>query len=73
VKKFVVNNAVAIAENSQGILSVREMKRPRAGIVITGNEVFTGKIKDAFEEVITRKIESLGGEIACVYFAVLCS
>ncbi|TNF56711.1 molybdopterin-binding protein [bacterium] len=69
VKKFIVDNAVAIAENSRGILSVHNMKRPRAGIVITGNEVFSGKIEDAFEAVITGKIEDLGGEITGVYFA----
>lgn len=69
VKKFIVDNAVAIAENSRGILSVQHMKRPRAGIVITGNEVFSGKIEDAFEAVITSKIEDLGGEITGVYFA----
>jgi hypothetical protein len=69
VKRSLVDNAVSIARNAGGILSVREMRRPRAGVIITGNEVYTGKIEDAFEKVITKKIEKFGGEIASVCFA----
>ncbi len=69
VKRSVVEQAVAIAEGAGGILRVREVRRPRAGIVITGNEVYHGRIKDAFEPVIRKKIEGAGGEVAGVYFA----
>ncbi|RJQ15332.1 MAG: molybdopterin-binding protein [Nitrospiraceae bacterium] len=69
VKKSDVENAVRIAKGAGGVVSVKEMRKPRAGIVITGNEVFYGKIKDAFEPVITRKIKALGGEIIGVQFA----
>jgi molybdopterin biosynthesis enzyme len=69
VNRSVVDKAVKIAEDAGGILSVRTMKKPKAGIVITGNEVYTGRIKDAFEPVITGKIKSAGGEVAGVYFA----
>jgi len=69
VKKSIVKEAVRIAENAESILSVKTIRKPKAGIVITGNEVYHGKIKDAFEPVITKKIKHFDGEIAGVHFA----
>jgi molybdenum cofactor synthesis domain-containing protein len=45
------------------------MRKPKAGVVITGNEVYHGRIKDSFAPVIAKKIEALGGEIVGTYFA----
>jgi hypothetical protein len=69
VRRSVVREAVAIAKNVNGILSVSDIRKPKAGIVITGNEVYHGKIKDAFEPVIREKIKNMDGEIIAVYFA----
>jgi molybdenum cofactor synthesis domain-containing protein len=73
VKRQVVAEAVAVCEQARrsgaAVIEVRELRRPRAGVVITGNEVYHGRIKDAFAPVITRKIEAFGGEIAGVYYA----
>jgi molybdenum cofactor synthesis domain-containing protein len=72
VKKSIIEEAVRSAEcgvRNGGVISVREMRRPRAGVVITGNEVYHGRIKDAFAPVITRKIEEAGGELVGVYYA----
>jgi hypothetical protein len=69
VKRSVVKTAVEIAEHAHGILKVMKMKKPRTGIVITGNEVYYGKVQDAFEAVITKKIRNLGGEIIGAYYA----
>jgi formylmethanofuran dehydrogenase subunit E len=52
-----------------GVIEVRELRRPRAGVVITGNEVYHGRIKDAFAPIITRKIEAMGGEIVGIAYA----
>jgi hypothetical protein len=52
-----------------GIIQVKEMRKPKAGVVITGNEVYYGRIQDAFAPVIKKKIEKYGGEIGGVYFA----
>ncbi len=38
-------------------------------MVITGNEVYYGRIKDAFAPIITNKIEAVGGEIVGIYYA----
>ena len=69
VKKSIVGEAMRIGASARGIVSVREMRRPRAGVVITGNEVYYGRIKDAFAPVIADKIQSVGGEIVGVYYA----
>jgi hypothetical protein len=84
VKKKIVDEAVQIAAGTQcnasspcnapsivqrGIISVREIRKPRAGVVITGNEVYYGRIQDAFAPVITKKIEAMGGEIVGAYYA----
>ncbi len=63
VKKPAADTAVKIARDAGGIITVSEMRKPRAGIVITGNEVFYGRIKDEFAPIITRKIEETGGDV----------
>jgi molybdenum cofactor synthesis domain-containing protein len=52
-----------------GVVSVKELRKPKAGIVITGNEVYHGRIKDAFAPIIAKKIEEYGGEIVGMYYA----
>ena len=69
VKKDIVQAAVRIGENSRSIIQVREIRKPKAGVVITGNEVYYGKVKDAFAPVITDKIKAVGGEIVGIYYA----
>jgi molybdenum cofactor synthesis domain-containing protein len=68
-KRGVVNAAVGIAEKAGGILKVAQLKQAKAGLVITGNEVFHGRIKDAFEPVLRKKLEKLGSEVIAVRFA----
>jgi hypothetical protein len=69
VKRNIVQAAVSIGEKAGKILHVKEIRKPKAGIVITGNEVYYGRIKDAFAPVISGKIHAVGGEIVGVYFA----
>ncbi len=77
VKRETVKRAVEIAESARnqgpsapsGVIEVKAMRKPKAGIVITGNEVYYGRIKDAFAPIITKKIEDFGGEIVGIYYA----
>jgi len=69
IKRGIVEEAVCIARRVGGIVAVKKMRKPKAGVVITGNEVYYGRIKDAFAPVITRKIEALGGEVKALSFA----
>ena len=63
VKKSVVEAATKIGEQAGKIIQVKEIRRPKVGVVITGNEVYHGKIKDAFARIITEKIMAINGEI----------
>ncbi len=69
VQRAIVQQAVAEAQAaSLGVLRVLEIKRARAGVMITGNEVFYGRIQDKFEPVIRRKVAELGGEVLDLVF-----
>ncbi len=74
VKRTIIEEAVSIANQvraagATGVISVKKMRKPRAGVVITGREVYEGRIKDSFAPVIVKKIEDLGGEITGIYYA----
>jgi len=68
IKKELMDEALSIISGA-GVIEVKKMRRPRAGVVITGNEVYFGRIQDAFAPVIKRKIEEFGGEITGLYYA----
>ena len=51
------------------MIQVKEIRKPRAGVVITGNAVYHGRINDAFAPIIAKKIEEFGGEVVGTYYA----
>jgi hypothetical protein len=63
VKTAVVQQAVDKAAAGGGIFHVKAVRSARAGIVITGSEVFNGLIEDRFEPVLRDKIEALGATL----------
>ncbi|MBF0458327.1 MAG: molybdopterin-binding protein [Nitrospirae bacterium] len=80
VKKELIGRAVsAISDTAlskdtlegqpRAVLSVLGLRRPKAGVVITGNEVFTGKIQDSFLPVVRNKIRQYNGVIVGQHFA----
>jgi hypothetical protein len=69
IKKEIVDSAVEIAAREGGVISVLPMQRPLVGVVITGNEICSGRITDAFAPVIREKIAAFGGEIVGVAYA----
>lgn len=69
VPKAKVDKAVAVACKAvKGVVSVLPMKKAKAGVMITGNEVYYGRIKDKFEPVISQKIMEYNGEVIDVVF-----
>jgi len=52
-----------IGRKRGGLLEVRAPKRFKAGLVVTGSEVFSGRVPDAFGPVIRAKLEALGSEV----------
>jgi hypothetical protein len=71
VKHALVERAGEAAQRGRGsgVIEVLEMRKPRAGVVITGGEVYYGRIKDAFGPIIRKKIEALGGEVVGEHYA----
>jgi hypothetical protein len=55
-----VEAAVGIAEAAGGIFSVKQFSRPDAGLVITGNEVYSGRIDDKFAPILSKKLRFFG-------------
>lgn len=69
VKKDAVDAAVEIGAKAGGIIHVKEIRKPKAGVVITGNEIYYGRVKDAFAPIIKEKIREVAGEILAIYYA----
>ncbi len=55
-----VDQAVKLARDDRPVLQVRPYRPLRTAFLITGNEVFYGRIPDAFEAVLKPKIEAFG-------------
>ncbi len=68
-ERSIIEQAVAIAREANPIVEVKELRHARAGLVITGNEVFSGRIKDKFEKVLREKLAAIGSEVISVTFA----
>jgi len=64
-----VERAAAIARHHGAIVRVRPLRQARAGLIITGNEVFHGLIQDRFTPVLQAKIAALDSHVAAVAFA----
>lgn len=62
IEKKKMDEAVKLAEN-KALIEIMPFKKKKAGIVTTGNEVFYGRIKDAFGPVIREKLEEYDVEI----------
>ncbi len=61
-----VEKAVEILKREGPIVKVRVLPALNAGMVITGNEVFYGRIEDRFEAVLREKLTALGSQLAIV-------
>jgi molybdenum cofactor synthesis domain-containing protein len=70
VSRATVAAAVSAAKTSAAaVVRVVPISRPRCGVVVTGSEVYHGRIQDAFAPVIKKKIEEYGGEILALHYA----
>ncbi|WP_378954945.1 molybdopterin-binding protein [Pelosinus sp. sgz500959] len=53
---------------AEKIIKIRPLPEKKAGLVVTGNEVFYGRIKDKFEEVIKKKLSAFGSHLTKTIF-----
>jgi molybdenum cofactor synthesis domain-containing protein len=68
VKEELIRRAEALC-NEKPIVSLLPMPPKRVHLVVTGSEVFTGRIKDGFEPVVSRKVEAMGSKVESVKIA----
>lgn len=68
IERLTVEKAVRIAGRRPGVLRVVPLKRADVGVLITGNEVYHGRIEDRFEKIIRSKVEALKGTVLDVVF-----
>jgi len=67
IRSEIVDRAVGLSA-PEGILKVKPLRNARAGIVITGSEVYSGLVKDQFEPILRRKMTQVGSEVMGVVF-----
>lgn len=60
IDKEYIEKIEAICKDNGAILEVKELKNFKAGVVVTGTEVYEGRIKDKFGIVLENKIKSFG-------------
>lgn len=65
-KRSNVEKAVAAAKENYPVFSVLPFKKLKTSIIITGSEVYTGRIRDRFEPVLREKLSSYEAEILSV-------
>ena len=69
VEMSTVNRAVNEARIKGGLFQIKILRRVLAGLLITGNEVFSRLIEDRFEPILRKKIEETGSSVTIVDFA----
>lgn len=52
-----LKKAESIGKQTEGIFSVKRLSQPDTGLIITGNEVYSGRTEDKFEAIIKNKLE----------------
>jgi molybdopterin biosynthesis enzyme len=68
VNESVVKGAERVCQNGS-LIEVLPLKSLKIGLVTTGSEVYSGKIKDAFGPVLQKKFTALGSTVVKQLFA----
>ena len=68
VREELIQNAEALCKD-RPIATILPMPAKKVHLVVTGSEVFTGRIKDGFGPVVTRKVGELGSSVESVKLA----
>jgi len=68
VKEELIQKAEALCKG-KSIATILPMPARKIHLVVTGSEVFTGRIKDGFGPVVTKKVGELGSSVESVKLA----
>jgi len=59
-----ISEVERLCQVSGKVVEITPIREKRIGVIITGNEVFKGRIDDKFGEVIRKKSEALGSKVS---------
>ncbi|MDR3542271.1 MAG: molybdopterin-binding protein [Desulfosporosinus sp.] len=62
-EKVIIEAEEIVRSFSKSILEVRPLKRLKVGIVVTGSEIYHGRIQDKFGAVLQAKVEAWGSVV----------
>lgn len=68
VKEDLINKAEEICRQ-RPIVTIMRVPERRIHLIVTGSEVFSGRIKDGFEPVVRRKVAEIGSDLEATKFA----
>jgi molybdenum cofactor synthesis domain-containing protein len=68
VKEELIQRAETLCKEKP-IVTLLPITSKKVHLVVTGSEVFTGRIKDGFGPVVTRKVSELGSTVASIKLA----
>jgi len=68
VKEDLIKKAEALCKE-KAIVTIVPIPSRRIHLIVTGSEVFSGRIKDGFEPVVRRKVSEMGSDLEAVKFA----
>lgn len=69
VNESIVTFAEKVLQKNGRMIEILPLKKWKIGLVTTGSEVYTGKIKDAFGPVLKKKFSDLGSEVVKQLFS----
>ncbi len=64
IKRQILDEAEEICSGGEPLLAVKQFQPLAVGIITTGHEVYTGRIKDGFTSVVVKKVEAFGAHIS---------
>lgn len=59
-----LDQALEIPQRAYPLMLVKSFKRVKAGLIITGSEVYDGLIEDRFEDIVSKKLAFYGSTLA---------
>lgn len=68
-RKSVVDEAVRVAREEGPLLRVLPFHAKRVGVIVTGGEIYSGRIQDRFEPIVRKKLENFPATNIDVLFA----
>lgn len=67
--KHRIEKVEKICSQIDEVISIKRIHNMKVGIVVTGTEVYEGRIKDKFGPVLKKKIDTYGGELVGIEYS----